>query len=239
MSYAAPCPHDPLAQIRDDVFISRGSIRLNPLVRITRNMVVLRHNDELTLVNPIRLSATGEEELKRLGNIRRIVRLGAMHGIDDPWYVDQFGAELWSQPGGSIYPEPPIDVALDESTELPFPGAKLFMFRGTKEPECAMLLPASGSEPGLLLSCDGIQHYSDYSNNNFLARIMLPFIGFPKRMLVGPIWLKIMTPDGASLRDEFERLHALDFDALFSAHGTFKASGAKAAVRRAIDLAFD
>ena len=64
------------------------------------------------------------------------------------------------------------------------------------------------ANPGLLLTCDAVQHYGDYSNNNVLARLMMPFIGFPKRMLVGPIWLKIMTPDGGNLKPEFERLLA-------------------------------
>ena len=238
MSYAAVCPHDPLQQVRDNIFIARGSIRINPLVRITRNMVILRHEGELTLVDPIRLSPEGEAELKALGEVKRILRLGAMHGIDDPWYVDKFGAELWSQPGGTIYTTPAIDVEINDATELPFPGARLIEFKGTNEPEAVILIPGAADEPGLLLTCDAVQHYGDYSNNNFLARVMMPFIGFPKRMLVGPIWIKLMTREGGDLRPEFDRLLELDFDALFSAHGTYKATGAKDEVRRAIELAF-
>ena len=234
MAYAPAYPHDPIAQIRDDVFIARGSIKMNPLVRITRNMVILRHNGELTLVDPIRLNDDGESQLKALGEVKRILRLGPMHGIDDPWYVDKFGAQLWAQPGGTTYTTPPIDVAVDAATELPFPGASLFEFNGTVQPEAALLLA-----DGLLITCDAIQHYGDYSNNNWVARQMMPRIGFPMTTIVGPVWLKLMTPEGGNLRSEFERLAQLPFDALFAAHGTLLESGANNAVRTAISKAFD
>ena len=59
---------------------------------------------------------------------------------------------------------------------------------------------------GFLLTCDCIQHYGDYRHNNLIARLLMPYIGFPKTTIVGPIWLKMMTPEGASLQGEFERL---------------------------------
>jgi hypothetical protein len=66
----------------------------------------------------------------------------------------------------------------------------------------------------------------------------MPFIGFPKTTVVGPIWLKIMTPEGGSLQTEFERLLTLDFDRLLSAHGSLLTSGAKDSVAAAIRRAF-
>ena len=42
-AYAPIHPHDPVEAIAEDVFMVRGSIRMNPLVRITRNMAVVRH----------------------------------------------------------------------------------------------------------------------------------------------------------------------------------------------------
>ena len=66
----------------------------------------------------------------------------------------------------------------------------------------------------------------------------MPFIGFPKTTVLGPIELKRMTPSDSSLRDEFERLLGMDFDALIGAHGTFLGSGAHAAVRPAVERAF-
>ena len=66
-------PHGPVEQIADDVFMVRGSIRMNPVVRITRNMAIVRNGSELTLVNPIRLSPAGEAELEALREVTTLV----------------------------------------------------------------------------------------------------------------------------------------------------------------------
>jgi hypothetical protein len=187
MAYARAYPHDPIEPIAEDVFMVRGSIRMNALVRITRNMAIIRHCGELTLVNPVRLNEAGEAQLRGLGEVKHIVQLGSLHGLDDPYYVDTFHARLWSQAGGITYPEPAIDCELTESTALPCPDAELFCFRGTKQPESMLLLKRTG---GILLTCDAIQHYGDYRHNNLVARVFMPFIGFPKTTVVGPIWLK-------------------------------------------------
>ena len=208
---------------------------MNAVLRLSRNMVIVRHGDELTLVNPIRLNEEGESFLRGLGTVTRIIRLGALHGIDDPWYKHRFGAELWCQPGGTAHPEPPMDHPLGPDAELPFPEARLFCFSGTRQPEAALLIQ---DPPGILLTCDAIQHYGDYSHNNFMARLAMPFIGFPRTTVLGPFWLRMMTPEGGSLRGEFDRLLELDFDALIAAHGTYLPSGAKAGVRRAVEKAF-
>ena len=66
----------------------------------------------------------------------------------------------------------------------------------------------------------------------------MPFMGFPKTTLVGPIWLKMLTPEGGNLESEFRRLLQLDFDRLLSSHGTLLDHGAHSAVERAINKAF-
>ncbi len=235
MAYAPACPHDPIEEIFPEVFMVRGSVRLNPLMRITRNMAILRHQGELSLVNPIRLSPEGEGQLRALGSVKRLLRLGPLHGLDDPYYVDQLQAELWAPAKSDTYPEPPIDRFLSPETELPFPDAELFSYRGTAQTESVLLIRRSG---GLLLPCDSIQHYGDYRHNTLLARLVMPFIGFPKTTILGPIWLKLMTPEGGSLESEFRRLLELDFDHLLSAHGSLLRGGAHAAVTGAVDRAF-
>ena len=235
MAYAPAYPHDPIEAILPDVFMVRGSVRLNALMRITRNMAIVRHQGELSLVNPIRLNAEGERELRALGEVKRILRLGPMHGLDDPYYVDRFGAALWCPGESKAYPEPSPDQRLTPELELPFPDAEVFCFEGTQQPESVLLLRRGG---GLLLPCDSIQHYGDYRHNTLLARIVMPFIGFPRTTIIGPIWLKLMTPEGGSLRSEFERLLTLPFDDLLSAHGSLLRGGAHEAVRRAVERAF-
>jgi len=235
MAYAPIYPHDPIEKIDDEVYMVRGSIKMNPVVRISRNMAIIRDGHDLTLINPLRLDPAGESQLEALGTVRRVLRTGAFHGLDDPYYIDRHDAEFWCQPGGETYPLPSIDHEISAQSELPFPDADLFCFSATKQPECIIRLKRSKT---VLLTCDAIQHYGDYSNSNFVARAMLPFIGFPKTTLIGPIWLKFMTPEGVSLKTEFERLLEWDFEALLSAHGTFRESGAHAAVTAALAVAF-
>ena len=233
--YAPVYPHGDVEEIGDELFMVRGSIKMNPVIRITRNMAVVRNGSDLTVIDPIRLNDQGERQLAALGEVKNILRLGALHGVDDPYYADKFKPRMWSQAGGTTYTEPPVDAELNPSTELPFPRGKLFFFEGTVHPECALLLDDGD---GLLLTCDGIQNYGDYSYNNFAAKLMMPLIGFARTTLVGPIWLKLMTPPGGDLAGEFHRLLELKFDRLLSAHGTLLASGAHAAVERAVAKAF-
>jgi hypothetical protein len=235
MPYPPAYPHDPIEEIASDLFMVRGSVRMNAFMRITRNMAIVRGQGELNLVNPIRLDEEAERELLTLGDVKRILRLGPMHGLDDPYYVERFGAELWAQGESQTYPEPTIAQKLAADRPLPFPDAELFAFEGTKQPESALLIRRG---PGILLTCDAIQHYGDYRHNTLLARLVMPFIGFPKTTVVGPIWLKIMTPEGGSLKSEFERLLSLDFDRLLSAHGSLLTSGAKDSVAAAVRRAF-
>lgn len=235
MAYAKAYPHDPIEEICPDLFMVRGSIRMNPLMRITRNMAIVRQQGELTLVNPIRLEAQEERRLRELGSVKRILRLGPLHGLDDPYYVGEFRAELWCPGESTAYPEPRPDRVLTAGDELPFPDGELFCFAGTRQREAMLLLRRAG---GVLLTCDAIQHYGDYRHNTWLARTLMPFIGFPRTTLVGPIWLKLMTPEGGSLEGEFRRLLGLDFDTLLSAHGSLLRGGAHAAVSKAVDKAF-
>jgi hypothetical protein len=53
-------------------------MRTNALMRISRNIAIVRHGGKLRLVNPIRLSAAREDQLRRLGVVKRMVRLGAL-----------------------------------------------------------------------------------------------------------------------------------------------------------------
>ena len=94
MSHPPAMPHDPIEEMIPDVYMVRGTVRLNALMRISRNMAIVRHEGALTLVDPIRLDDEGEARLRELGRVERILRLGPMHGVDDPYYIERFGAEL-------------------------------------------------------------------------------------------------------------------------------------------------
>lgn len=236
MSNSKICPHGNIEEIATDLFMLRGSFAMNSLVRITRNMGIIRQGTELSLINPVRVNAEVEAQIKALGDIKHVIRLGCFHGIDDPYYVENFGATMWAQPGGTAYTEPKIDKPLGVGVVLPFDDAAIFEFNGTKQPECTLLINRG---KGVMFTCDAIQHYGDYSYNNLPAKIMMPFIGFPRTTIVGPIWLKIQTPAGHSLESEFRRLLTYKFDCLLAAHGTLLEHDAHSAVVRAVDKAFN
>ena len=150
--YPKGLKHDPIQEVAEDVFIVRGSMKMNSFVSISRNMGIVRHEGELTLINPIRLTPQGEEALKALGTIKRIIRLGSFHGWDDRYYTEVLGAEMWRQPGGEAYPLPEPDVELSTDTALPFPDAQLFLFERLTD-----VVVHAGCETAFSVTCQGVR----------------------------------------------------------------------------------
>ncbi len=233
--YPPALPHDPPVEVFPDVFLVRGSYRANRLLRFGRNMVVVRNGDELSVINSVRLSAAGERQLDALGNVRHVLRLGYFHGCDDRYYVDRYQATFWAPQGSRTEPGPAAGRLLEDAGDLPFPDARVLLFGHSRHPEAVILLEQHG---GILVTCDCLQHYADRRFNSLLTSIMMPLMGFPLRMLVGPVWLKVMTPEGKSLQADFARLAALNFDHLISGHGSMCKGGAREKVHSAIDKAF-
>jgi hypothetical protein len=231
-------PHSLPEQIAEDLFVVYGSIQLRPLLRITRNMAVVRHADELTLINAVRMNEGGLQALDALGEVKRVMRLGPFHGRDDGFYVERYGAQMWGLAEGTTYTQPPIDQTMHEGEALPFPHARLFVFDHMVEPEGVILLEQG---PGILLTVDSIQSYSTpphMPHTSKLARLLLPLRGFPDRTIIGPVWMQTVVTDRAGMRQEFQRLLQLEFDQLLSGHGVFLQSGAKAEVQAAFDTMF-
>ena len=234
MSYPAVLPHDPPRQLAEDLFVTYGCVKPNAITRFTRNMAIVRDSGELTLINPVRMEERGLTELEALGEVRHVLRLGPMHGMDDHFYVDRYSADFWSFEGGVTYTTPAIDHVLTDGGALPFGNAQLFGFSHMSETEGAILLNRS---PNILLTCDAIQSYATpphTPHTNWLTRLLMPLIGFPRRTLIGPIWVKLLVEDKAGIQDEFKRLLSLDFDQLLSAHGTFLPGNAHAEVEEAV-----
>mgnify|MGYP000651607908 CR=1 FL=1 len=221
MTHPPALPHDPPKKIGEDLFVVHGSVQIMPIARLTRNMTIVRSQGELTLINAVRLDESGLKSLEALGDVKHVLRLGPMHGMDDDFYVDRYEADFWSFEGGTTYTMPNITQRLTEDGELPFPKAKLFAFDYLKEPEGAILMERS---PGVLLTCDSIQSYSTAPHMPYTAWLMqrlLPLMGFPSKTIIGPIWVKKLATDREGIKSEFERLMKLNFDQLLAGHGTF------------------
>lgn len=232
-NYAALMPHGPIEPLFDDVWTVVGTVDMGPLLRITRTMCVLGDGDALTLVNAVRLSPEGEAALAKLGVVKHVVRLG-LHGMDDAWYVDHHGAELWALPGVQHARGKQTSQELSRD-HLPMDDLQLFRFEQTVDPEAALLLTRHG---GLLMTCDSVQNWTTTAGCSLAAKAVTRAMGFMKPAQIGPPWRKRMTPPGGSLRSDFERLAALDFKHLVGGHGTPLVDEANVKLHETIDRVF-
>lgn len=212
--FAAVEPHGPLEPLFGDVWRVVGSALMAPFMRLSRNMVVIRRGEELTLVNAVRLDDAGLASLDALGRVTNVVRIG-VHGMDDAFYVDRYAASRWAMPGQPALSEAAPNRVLG-AEGLPVRDAELFSFEHTKKPEGALLL---GQDGGLLLTCDSVQHWEPMRFATAPMKLATRFMGFQHPAQIGPPWKKMMTPGGGSLRPDFDRLVQLPFRHLMGGHG--------------------
>lgn len=227
--HPAAMPHGPIREIFPDVYTVRGSVRFAPGIRITRNMVVLRHAGELTVISAVRLRGEVEAELDALGRVRHVVKLGAFHGMDDGYYVERYQAHYWTLPGVKAglgatrtlgedpFPVPLVDV-------LPFASA---------QPEA--VLHCRFVEGGLVVAVDAIQHWTNTDGCSALAKIVTRVMGFMKPVNIGPPWRKGMTPRGGSLEADFRALVALGFEHVIGGHGDLRRGDGAAGLKATVD----
>lgn len=222
MTEFAPAPaHGPIEELFPDVFVVRGSMPIAPLVTIPRNMVILRQGRELTLVNSVRLSVAGEQQLQALGEIKHLVKLGHFHTRDDPYYRATFAPTFWApQPADSA------TNALLEGEASPVDAAQVFRFAAARFGEAALVLRQPSGN--LLLTCDSVQNWTDTSGCSLMGAMATRFMGLVKPAKIGPLWAKQMTENQpAALRPDFERLLQHDFAHLMAGHGSLLRNDAK------------
>ncbi len=231
-SHPPALDHFPLRECFPDVWLAPGVVSMTiPLglrIAFGRNMVVVRNPDGWVLLNPVRLTDKAEADLLAKAPFRHAVRLGGFHGRDDRYYVDRFGVEFWGVPGVQAYPEPKFTHELAEEGPFPIPGARVVIFKHALRAECVVCLPRHS----LLVTCDSVQHYDRDSFVSPLGKIVMYPMGFFTPCVIGPVWLKMATPPGGSLRADFERVLALDFDNLISGHGSPRIGGAREALAK-------
>ncbi len=227
--------HDALKQLFAGVYFLHGSIQMKPGVRINRNMLVLAHQGELTLINAVRMNNEGLNALDQLGKVTALVRLGDFHGLDDAFYMERYRCALRGQQGSRTYRSTPPTQTFSDGDAGPVPNSTYFAFTSATCPEAALLL----ANHGLLITTDSLQYYGKQLRHFSLpAKMAFPFLGFRRGLNIGPMWLKGVTPKGGSLRADFERLAALEFDALVGAHGEPLLTGARQALRDEIARVF-
>ena len=230
-------PHGAITEVFPDIFHVTGSVDMVPGMRISRAMTILRNSDALTLISPIRLSDEGLAALDALGRVENIVKLGGYHlgaqnGLDDPFYIDRYGAKLWALEGmehkGGLTP----DRILQVGGEMPIPGLSLFTYETSKLPEGMFLLDRQG---GILITADSLQNWT--KPNAFFSEIAAERMGqagFFKPANIGPEWLRFCAPDPS----EFDRVATLNFQHLLPSHGSPLLHRAKEALGETFSTTF-
>lgn len=241
--FAPAQPHGRFVELFPDVFMVTGRYAAAPLVSFTRNMIVLRWRGELTLINAVRLSRVGERDLEALGQVKHLVRLGAFHALDDPYYMATFRPAFWVSGRQRELRGLCPDFDLDRSDlELPLPSLRTFHFRRTRHPESALWL--GSVEGGLLVTCDAIQNVVETRGMSLGAKVLVRALGLRRRCgVAGRSWRRAMArdddPTGATLLEDFDRLLAEHrFEHLVSAHGPLQHGRAHARVAQSVTATF-
>lgn len=203
--------HGELVTIFPEVLSVKGTMQLFGLFRYSRNMTVLKNGNSLILVNPVRLSSEGETTLLGHGNIDHILKIGSLHSVDIPYYMDTFSPKLWMLNDDKSLDDYKADYFLNDHPTLPFLDLKVHVFEGSKIPEAVLVMPSNG---GVLLSCDSLVNMTaDDEHANGLVRTLSKLL--PKPTYIGPNWVKIAKPTKTS----FTEILGFAFENLVPAHG--------------------
>lgn len=209
-------PHSSIEEVFEDVFFVTGTMKnefFGSMWHFSRNMTVVRENGKLTLFNTVRLDDAGLAELDKLGEVANVVRLGDMHGVDDPFYVDRYNAAFWALPGMKLQEGLTGARELKEGGEMPVSGASFFAFQTVKRPEGILRLDREG---GIMIACDSLQNWvapDDYFDAQTVAT--MENLGFFKPANLGPAWMMESQPQAA----DFVRLKEIPFKHAFCGHG--------------------
>jgi len=208
--------HGSIEEVFPGVFFVSGAMEtvLQEMAwKFSRNMTLVRDGERLIIVNSVRLDDAGLAALEQLGRVTDVVRLGALHGRDDPFYVDRYGADYWAMPGMEHESGLQATRTLTPEGPLPISDASLFEFKTTRIPEGILCLNRDG---GILIACDALQNWlvpDEYFSDT--SRELMQQMGFFTRANLGPVWVQRATPAA----DDFARLKALSFRHALCGHG--------------------
>ncbi len=214
--FAPALPHGEIHEVFSDVFFVTGTMKtvlMGAHWHFSRNMTIVRDGTDLTLINTVRLDDAGLAQLDALGKVKNVVKIGALHGLDDAFYKQRYGATLWSLPGMPHDHGLQADQLLVPGGEMPFKGASVFVFEATKLPECILRIDREG---GILVACDALQNWvgpdAFFSEE---SRKMMADMGFFQTANLGPVWMQVNEPKV----QDFTRLRAIPFRHALCGHG--------------------
>jgi hypothetical protein len=234
--FAPAWPHGEIQEILPDIFFVTGTNKVQHEginIQTSRNMVIMRHGSELTLINTVRLGEEGLKRLNKLGKVAYIVRIGAFHGRDDAFYKKQYPSAHLCVLKGMVYESGlKPDKELIAGEKMSFPHCSLFVFETSNTPEGILYIDREG---GILITCDSIQNitatdqfYSLETAKSFYDQ------GLVKPANISSIWLGATHTE----RSDFERLLTIKFRHLITAHGEPLLNGAYEQVHETFNRVF-
>ncbi len=236
VDFPAAMPHGEFQELFENVFFVSGTMRgefFGSEWQFSRNMIVIREQSDLTLVNTVRLSDDGLTKLDALGTVKNVVRLGGMHGYDDPFYVDRYKAAYWVTKGMPDDKGLAVDHELEEGSALPFGQSSFFRFTTTKIPEGILRLDREG---GIMLSADALQNW-EKPDEFFKQETVETMKGmnFFQKGNCGVAWMHFSEPAA----EDITRLSKIPFAHALCGHGEPLLGDAQAAYHATFKRLFD
>ncbi len=210
-------PHGTIEEVFPDVFFVTGTMKnefFGSMWQFSRNMTVVREGERLTIINAVRLDNQGLATLDALGSVVNVIRIGDMHGSDDPFYVDRYAATFWALPEMEIQDPLQTDKTLIADGEMPFSNCSLFEFKTAKRPEGILRLDREG---GIMIACDSLQNWVEpdkFFGDETVATMRE--MGFFTRANLGLAWVHASEPQAP----DFVRLKTVPFKHALCGHGS-------------------
>lgn len=232
-----PWPHDPISKSRlsDDIFMVTGAMLLQhgDIIRHhSRNMVIIREGNNLTLINTVRLSDDELKELDHLGKVVNIVRIGAFHGRDDAFYCKRYpNACLWAPPGIEDEHGAIVDKVLSVEGEQPLSACQTYVFGNAPEGRQEAVLCYQKHE-GILITCDSVKNWQQAGDHYFTTESKMLYAqeGHLGQAALSPIWLAACH----ACKEDFMPILSFDFLHLLPAHGDALLHDAKSVLEKSI-----
>lgn len=228
--YTPAWPHGDIETVFDEVFTVRGTnITTHEGFNIqhSRNMTILKQGDDLALINSVRLDDEGLYALDKLGKVKYIFSIGAFHGRDDAFYCKRYGASLWTVK--PLACDAKVQHALDKPMQLPIENLSYMPFEDASPLEGFLYL---NRYDGIIIGCDSIKNWTkiDKYFGKETAKLAIEQ-GEITAARISPIWLKATGVKPSS----FNRLLALKFKHLISAHGEVLKETAHDAIKQSVE----
>jgi hypothetical protein len=215
--YSPQWKHSDITKIFPNIFLVTGTNKIHHEgvnIQTSRNMVIVKNGEEITLINTVRLDEQHLKRIESMGKIRHIVKLGPFHGRDDAFYIDRYKAQLWALKGMKHNNGVKANVELSPKNKMPFPNSDVFIFETTTQPEGIIHIEAEG---GILITCDSIKNWT-YVDDYFSEQTGKNFIehGLIQAANIDTVWINEMQP---KVEDFNRLLTSFKFKHMLSAHG--------------------